>query len=38
MDDESQRKQRFFGKLLGVTIGLAAVAVALAVSQFLAMR
>ena len=21
MDDESQRKQRFFGKLLGVTIG-----------------
>ena len=38
MDHESRRQQRFFGKLLGITIGLAIIAVAFAISQYWSMR
>ena len=37
MDEESERQQRFFGHLLGVTIGFAAMVVAIAVAQYWAM-
>ena len=38
MDHESWRQQRFYGKLLGITIGLAIIAVAFAISQYWSMR
>jgi hypothetical protein len=38
MDHGDQRQQRFFGKLLGITVGLALIAVAFAISQYWVMR
>jgi hypothetical protein len=38
MDHGDQRQQRFFGKLLGITVGLALIAVAFAISQYWVVR